>query len=123
MPDQGHGPARRGRKDPELQAALELEAQQSLDEADEQVPDEPLLFDGDIVTCKITHEVEHGRGPTSFISYGVTSRVQPGEEEIDTFTRVGNQVLARAGEMVEAAVDQYQELQNIRKNKRINHQS
>lgn len=107
MPDPGHGPSRRGRKDPELAAELALDPD-SLTDPDDQQPEELLVFDGDIVTCKITREVEIVPKHSDFYSYGVTTRVQPGETEEDVFVRAANTVWERVNQLVEVAESAYE---------------
>ena len=56
---------------------------------DPETPEDTLLFDGDIVTCNVTLAVDvTGNGKTDFVGYRATTRVQPGEDHGDTFSRV-----------------------------------
>lgn len=119
MPDvHDRGPARRGRRDPELAeqlAQLPLDPNDLRDEGDDDSQPQ-FVFDGDIITAKITHEVEIVPKHSSFFSYGMTTRVQPGETEEDVFVRVANTVHERVGLLVEAAEEAYAAEVEARKN-------
>lgn len=116
--DHSHGPSRRGRRDPELAAELALDPD-TLRDDDEQEPESPFLIAGDIVTCKITREVEIVPKYSNFYSYGVTTRVQPGEAEEDVFVRVANTVHERVNQLVEADEVAYQAELTERRNRPI----
>lgn len=122
--EQGHGPARRGRRDPRLAAEIALDAQAGLPDETESEP-EQLLFDGDVVGCKITHEIAHSTGrsaTTSFVTYSATTRVQPEETDNDAYVRVGNAVLGAVGELMVHAEAQYRDFETERANRRISPQ-
>lgn len=99
MPDtHDRGPARRGRKDPELAAALQETLALPAEEADER----PDLLPDDEVECKITHEVATGDTTVSTFTYGVRSKVQEGEDEDEAFVRVANVVNDRVNRLIAA---------------------
>lgn len=102
-----HGPARRGRRDPQLAEELALDPS-LLSDDDDQQPEQVFIYEGDIVACKITREVEIVPKHSSFFSYGVTTRVQPGESEEDVFIRVANTCHERVGQLVDADLEAYQ---------------
>lgn len=108
------GPARRGRKDPNL--ALELEANEPeafIEDADflteagdigEQ--DEILVLPGDVIAAKVVHQVSI-LGKDSWITFGLQTRVMDGEDEADVFERVGSVVNTR---VLDLAEDAYQRI-------------
>lgn len=120
MPDpHDRGPARRGRRNPDLAEQMaQLQSENMTVDGlpidmelgeDQETPEPQYVFEGDVVTAKVTHEVEIVPRHTSFFSYGVTTRVQPGESEEDVFVRVANTVHERVGQLVEAAEQAYAE--------------
>src|SRR4028119_1439147 len=95
-------PVRKGRRDPALAQQLERRERHDvvpLDDlnpeyteesqlGDDQGPQEydqlPDLLPGDVVACKVTHEIPIlGGKESSWFTYGIQSRIQPGEEEED----------------------------------------
>lgn len=118
--EQGHGPSKRGRRDPELAAELALDPA-TFDEDGEANPEPPLVYEGDVVTCKITREVEIAKGYSTFLSYGVTTRVQPNEDEESVFVRTANTCHIRVGQLVEAEEEAYQAELEERRNAPIRH--
>lgn len=83
--DPSDGPARRGRRDPQLQDVLDAEG--AVGDHGDADPTEYALVAGDIILAKVTIA-----GPTeigdSWITYGVQSRVIDGESEGAAFDRV-----------------------------------
>lgn len=118
--DQGHGPARRGRKDPALLEEIGMDMNEAAAAEGEDQPVDVFLVDGDIVTCKITREVEIVPKHSDFYSYGITTRAQPGESEEDVFLRLANPVWQRVNQLVEVAEEEYAAEVEARRNAPIN---
>lgn len=109
------GPARRGRRDPELEQALVAEEEFFLgDNGDTDAENtDLLLMPGDVIAAKVTHTIEFD-GQPSWFTYGIQTHVQAGEDEEEAFIRaasiVNNRVLDLAfdaQERVEAARQHY----------------
>lgn len=106
------GPSRRGRRDPQLAAALDvvMEDGDLIEETGEEGPDEEvLLLPGDVIAMKVTHQVTFD-GHDSWIAYGVQSRVQDGESEEEAFGRVNLVVNTR---VLDAAADAYEKVSEM----------
>lgn len=89
-------PTRRGRRDPALAQALELETPtDSMADAGEAAVDQPYLLDNDVVLAKVTHTIDCD-GQPSWFTYGVQSRVDADESEAEAFVRVATIVNTRA---------------------------
>lgn len=76
-------PVRRGRRDPDMAIALGLD-----DNADHTEQDDlPMLSTGDVVSAKVTLQVQIGKNDAWF-TYEVKTRVMPGESEEEVSERV-----------------------------------
>jgi hypothetical protein len=88
-------PVARGRRDPELEIALQ--AEQDLNDAGEDTEQDIVgLLPGDGIIAKVTLAVQTPMGD-GWYTYGIQTRVADGESEEDTFIRtmdvVNNRVL------------------------------
>lgn len=88
------GTARRGRRQTAGEVVLSdqqgpaVELNDNIDDAGAPGPEDPVyLYEGDVVTGKVVHTVQFD-GVDSWFTYGVATRVQPGETEVDTYVRV-----------------------------------
>lgn len=70
---------------------------------DEQLDEYQLLGEGDIVYARVHHPVRFDDDPSNF-TYGVASRVKPGESEDEAFERVAVIVNTRALNLAQAAM-------------------
>lgn len=115
MPEgQGDPPVRRGRRRPELIEQMaepdelpEVEMDDAqLGDAGISEPDElPVLLPGDIVLAKSSVSLDIN-GQEAWFTYGVQTRVQPGEDEENTFMRVGAVVNTRVLDLAAAAEEE-----------------
>lgn len=117
-------PQRRGRRDPELAARLALDptGDDAFVDAGEEGPEggNEMVIDGDVVVAKVTHSVEFD-GQPSWFTYGLQSRVLPGETEEDTFVRVATVVNTRVLDLAADAEDRIAALRgrNAREARRL----
>lgn len=133
MPAQPRKAAGQGRRNPALldqgpdsgDAALdqhvrdEMDRQHHDDPTDPDTPEDALLYAGDIVTCNATLAVDvTGNGKTDFIGYRATTRVQPGEDHAEAFSRVAGVVrdgtISAADEVAAGWAEYEQIMQNQR---------
>ena len=104
-PDGPAGPVRRGRRDPEIAAALEAEMAVEDQLNDETAgeggaPDEGVfLFPGDVVSIKVTHAANFD-SEDSWYAYGIQTRVGEHESEQDVFERASTIVNTRVLDLV-----------------------
>lgn len=116
MPAEGPnpGPARRGRRDPQIAQAIELEAAQPdedfLSEPGDSSQDEILVLPGDVIAVKVVHEVNI-LGKDSWITFGMQTRVMDGETEPEVFERVASVVNTRVLDVAEDAYRRIEALQ------------
>lgn len=115
MPEGRDTPNRRGRRNPALLAQEEQTEQpdvamdMALDDAGQAQPDDPpLLLPGDIVLAKSSIEMTVG-GAESWFTYGVQTRIQPGEDEERAFGRVAAVVNTRVIDLAADAEDQIEQ--------------
>lgn len=101
--------ATRGRRRPELLEQTEvpempMDGEGNMTEADgEFQPEElPALFPGDIIMARASVQLPVA-GAESWFSYGVQSRLQPGETEEESFWRLGSVVNTRVLDLAAAA--------------------
>lgn len=104
------GPARRGRRQPQIAEAIANDDGSLLDDAGEQSVETPALFAGDVIACKASHSIEID-GRESWFTYGIQTHVGVGEDEFDAFERAVGIVNTRVLQMAEDAYQRIQEYQ------------
>lgn len=103
-------PVARGRRDPELEIALQ--AEQDLDDAGEGAEQDLLgLLPGDGVIAKVTLAVQTPMGD-GWYTYGIQTRVADGESEEDTFIRTMEVVNGRVLHLAQDGFDKIATLQS-----------
>lgn len=95
--------ARRGRRDPELTAALEAE-----DDTYPEPGGTSILREGDMMMCRMTlaHPTAMGDG---WFSWGITTTVGPGEAEEEAADRVYTAVTSRVYELIDGVTTTVEE--------------
>lgn len=98
--DPSDAPVRRGRRDPEL--ALQLSAGlEAADEGHDEPQGEFGLVVGDELVFKFTAEsADPVTGKDRWVTYGMKTSIQPGEEEPDAFRRIVETTFARYDEAI-----------------------
>jgi hypothetical protein len=125
MSEPVEGPARRGRRNPEVAARIAagraaeaaaaanplvtgaeetalaefISDEYQTSEGELEAGEYPLLYPGDTVFAKATHTAVIGN-QESWFTYAATSRIQNGEEEQDAFARVCTVVNGRSLDMI-----------------------
>lgn len=104
---ENEGTARRGRRDPELQHMMD--AEDLVEDHENQDMTEYALVSGDIILAKVTLA-----GPTElgdgWYTYGVQSRVQDGESEVQAFERIAAITNNR---VIDLATDAYERVSDL----------
>lgn len=108
--DPADAPVARGRRDPNLQIALQNDAM--LVDAGESEPEQTFigLATGDVVMAKVTHAVTRTDGGDSWYSYGVQTHILDGENEEDAYMRVATIVNERVLDLGDDADNRIAEL-------------
>jgi hypothetical protein len=114
-------PARKGRRNPDLLTTVPQEIDIAVEPTEQhfelgEQPDEPLVFDGDVVTSSVTLAVLlPGDSKESYIGYKLTSRVQPGETAADVYSRVvttvNESVVSQIDDVIDRLGEYYAELE------------
>lgn len=121
------GPARRGRRDPQIAEAIQQIPHDEglMQEAGDAQPEGMVgLFADDIVVAKVVHTVQFD-GQDSWFTYGLSTRVQPGETEEEVYDRVSEIVNTRVLYMAAEAEDMINEMRDgvySRSQERLNDQ-
>jgi len=104
--DHSEPPVARGRRSPEL--ALELEAEQMRDAGEDPEVDIVGLYPGDSILAKVTLAGQTPIGDGWF-TYGVQSRVDPNESELEAFSRVMDVVNTRVMDLADDAIERLEQ--------------
>jgi len=115
--DPSDAPVSRGRRDPQIQMALE--AEDHLGDASEGNREMTFigLAPGDVVAAKVTHAFTRNDGGDSWFSYGVQSRILDGENEEDAFVRVATVANERVLDLADDAEQRIGELVEAQRRK------
>lgn len=77
-----------------------------LADAGQAEPDElPMLYPGDIMVCKLSSSFDVA-GKEQWVTFGLQSRLRPGESENDLFSRITSGVLLGLEDITDATEEQ-----------------
>lgn len=84
----------------------ENEMESQLADAGQAEPDElPMLYPGDIMVCKLSSSFDVA-GKEQWVTFGLQSRLRPGESENDLFSRITSGVLLGLEDITDATEEQ-----------------